>query len=182
MRFAKASAIVADLEKANILKTRPMEQHTLSLLNNLQAKNVNIFILTARPFIAAERTEKLLKTLPLHLKPCFLKAAVTTIDASIGCAFKEGVLHAQKGKIQKGDAMARFFAANGYKPRVLIAIDDRIEYLDGIEHALKSWEGVTYKGIWYRRADAWEVDPTLAHQTLEKHLGSDWWSVEEATS
>ncbi|MBM3893626.1 DUF2608 domain-containing protein [Candidatus Dependentiae bacterium] len=175
--FARNNAIVTHLLQENILKTRPMEAHTLQMLDALQAKKVNVFILTARPFFAAERTEKLLGELNITLQPSFLKTPETMIDTQIGCAFKNGVLYAQKGKIDKGDAMAKFFAAHDYKPRVLIAIDDRIEYLDGIERALQSWTDVSYKGIWYRRAEAWGIDDALAHQTLEAHLGDKWWAV-----
>ncbi len=177
-RFNKANDLVTLLDAHGIIKTSYTEDQTQKVVQQLKDLGVHLFILTARPSFASARTERTLQSVGINFHPAFLKTTETVIDDSIGCLYKCGVLYAQKGKIRKGDAMVKLFDHHGYTPEVLIAIDDRTEYLEGIDDALDQTK-TQYQGIWYRHAERWEIDDRSAERVLQLCFGPRWWSVAE---
>ncbi len=75
--------------------------------------------------------------------------------------FEAGVIYC--GSFTKGPFLADILKDTGYEPTKVIFVDDKLEQVESVEHAMKHM-GIPFDGVWYRRIAQTKVhfDPLIA--------------------
>lgn len=169
-----------------------VDPKVLSIIDSLHKRNIKTIAFTkmhsgllgAIQSLADWRFEQL-KKLDLDFSKNFSHLSDTHIHQlsidGVSPYFKNGILYANKH--QKGPVIAAFLELLEEKPTKIIFLDDRQDYLESVEKALKG-SGIEFIGLQYK---AVEKKPCLVDENLAEyqflHLGLHGvWLNDEAAS
>lgn len=111
-------------------KLIPHEKKTLTFLKNLQAQNIPVVGLTARPPIIADRTLAQFKELNFTFSHDILAQKEFCLTHSI---YKDGIIFC--GTNDKGLALTEFLTHTALKPEKIVFADDLRKNVKAVEHA-----------------------------------------------
>ena len=139
----------------SLIKVRPVETCTPTLIKDHQAMGVKVIAMTARTPSIADVTMDQLKSIDVN----FADSTISNVgsirllhDSCVGeLLFIDGVLFVGE-KNSKGDSLMLLLKALNYNPGNVVFVDDRLRHLKAVEKQLMS-RNIPFKGYRYGGAD-----------------------------
>ncbi len=123
---------------------------TVSVITNLQKKNVSVIALTARSLELTQRTIEQMH----HMNIYFTKTDPHECPLKYGTGkpglYLDGIIFS--GNYDKGEMIVNWFKATKYKPKKVIFIDDKLKNIKSVEAALHKRD-YPFIGIRYGHED-----------------------------
>lgn len=139
----------------------PIEENTISVINDLQKKGVTVIALTARSLQLTLRTIEQLQRLGIYF----------TKTDPYECPLVHGHGHGKpglyingiifSGSHSKGEMLVSWLKQSKYRPKKIIFIDDKLKNLESVEQALHQRD-YPFIGIRYGHEDETVKNFTLA--------------------
>jgi FMN phosphatase YigB (HAD superfamily) len=119
----------------------PVEDEVKEMIDELQARGVTVFALTARRPVQAEETFRALNTVGVSFE-----ATHPVLSATFDDHYEKGVLFAAARP--KGPILLKFLKAIGAQPSMVVFIDDRMENVQSVLNELEA-ANIQSAGIHY---------------------------------
>lgn len=141
----------------------PIEENTVSVINDLQKRGISVIALTARSLDLAHRTiEQLHRMGIVFTKTDPHECPIKYGEGKPGL-YIDGIIFS--GNYNKGEMLVNWFKQIKYRPTKIIFIDDKLKNLHAVEKALHD-RNYPFIGIRYGAMDQEVKDFTL--QSIEK--------------
>jgi len=136
-------------------EVKPVEPEIVSLIAQLQQKNISVIGLTARSTLMVDPTVKHLASIAisLHQTSLALENAleIAHLPAPHEAHYHEGVLYCG-GVNPKGRTLETLLKSTSYMPEKIIFVDDQLRYLTSVETVAAELK-IPFIGIHYTRLD-----------------------------
>ncbi len=138
----------------NKLWLEPVQAETPKMIRFLQDVGIAVMALTSRSLPIKERTLKQLEHMHIHFERSSLHTEPLDLTREqkdhLVAYYEKGILFSAENN--KGDLLLHFFDTINYHPKKVIFIDDKIKYVEQVDHAMKK-ANIPYVGIRYSRLD-----------------------------
>lgn len=144
-------------ESTYIMHYQPMvlvDQASLAVLKTLKERSIKWIGLTAKPTFISMRTFDQLHVLGItwNFSPLQKQTFLYLKNSEDPAMYQDGIVFCGRYNT-KQEVLRAFFKVSGYKPDVVIFVDDEPRYMDGMQKGMKKAR-IDFEGIRYSACDA----------------------------